>query len=714
MRTLGISAYYHDSAVCLVEDGRLVFAVQEERYTRLKHDAAFPTLALADCLRLHPGPIDQVVYYERPMLKFERLLEGIIQGAPRTYGQFLRSMPVWAAQKLLMRRQLRKGLKDAGSADHRTVPILFTDHHLSHAASAYLPSPFAEAAILTIDGVGEHATATIAHGKGNSIEMISEMRYPHSLGLLYSAFTYFLGFRVNEGEYKVMGLAPYGVGGTQQVDQFLQLINDRIAKLNDDGSLMLKNELFAFDHSDRMIVDSDWELLFGFGRRQMDAPIEQHHCDLALALQHFTEEVVLRMAAHAKQQTGCDHLCMAGGVALNCVANARLRGSGLFKDVWIQPAAGDAGGALGAALWADARLSEPTWPEKNGDAMQGARLGGSVDDADALPPDAPYTEMADDTALCNEVATLLADGLTVGWVQGRMEFGPRALGGRSILADPRNTTMQRDLNLKVKFRESFRPFAPAVTEEAAANWFNLAGGSPYMLFTATVRPEVLLGHLPYSMPMAERLAQIPGPVAAVTHVDGSARVQTVSAQTDPLFHALLTAFGGRTAVPMLVNTSFNLRGEPIVRTAADAYRTFMRCGLDVLVVDRRIYLKSEQPEYREQPSPALPVPQQAWYSLAAVAVALALLNYRFGSMWSYAVPALVAVAGIASGLVRLNIHRAWMALAQVMGRINGTVLLTVAYVFMILPIRAFTRKKKPVTGFTPIPRREQGQEWGAY
>lgn len=714
MRTLGISAFYHDSAVCLVEDGRIVFAAQEERYSRVKHDAAFPSLALADCLRLHPGLIDQVVYYERPLLKFERLLEGIIQGAPRTYGQFLRSMPVWASQKLLMRRQLRKGLKDAGVPRHRLLPILFTDHHLSHAASAYLPSPFTAAAILTIDGVGEYATATIAHGSGNSIEMISEMRYPHSLGLLYSAFTYFLGFGVNEGEYKVMGLAPYGGSGTEQVQRFGQLIQERLVTLNEDGSLVLKDDMFAFNHSDRMIDNAKWETLFGFARRQVDAPIEQHHCNLALAVQQFTEGVVLHMAAHAKQQTGCENLCLAGGVALNCVANARLRDSGLIKDVWIQPAAGDAGGALGAALWADAQLRGASAEKSPIDSMRGARLGGKVDDLESLPTDAPFSEMEDDSALCREVARLLADGLTVGWVQGRTEFGPRALGGRSILADPRKATMQRDLNLKVKFRESFRPFAPAITEESAWKWFNLSVPSPYMLFTAQVRPEVLQGHLPLSMAMTEQLRSIPGPVAAVTHVDGSARVQTVSAQTDPLFHAVLTAFGERAGVPMLVNTSFNLRDEPIVRTATDAYRTFMRCGLDVLVVGRRLYLKAEQPEYGEPTTPQLPVPRQAWYSLIAVVLALVLVNYRFGPMWCYAVPTLVSVAGVASVKARLNIHKAWMALAYTMGRINGAVLLTVAYVFMILPIRAFTRKKNPVTGFTPILKREKGKEWGAY
>jgi carbamoyltransferase len=714
MRIIGISAFYHDSAVCLVVDGRIVFAAQEERYSRIKHDPSFPVLALADCLRLHPGEVDAVVYYERPLLKFERLLEGIIQDAPRSYGRFMRSMPVWAAQKLLMRRQIRKGLKDAGMHGHGKVRILFTDHHLSHAASAFLPGPFREAAILTIDGVGEHATATIAHGRGHEIEMLAQMRYPHSLGLLYSAFTYFLGFRVNEGEYKVMGLAPYGIPGSEQVERFERLIHEQLATLHDDGSLTLNDRHFAFNHSEKMIPDADWVELFGFARRATDAEIGQHHCDLALAIQLFTEKVVIQMALHAKRMTGCDHLCMAGGVALNCVANARLRDSGIFKDIWIQPAAGDAGGALGAALWADSRLRGARCFNDGTDAMQGARLGDLPDGDEGIPRAAVFTTMPDDDALCREVASILTRGETVGWVQGRMEFGPRALGGRSILADPRLGSMQRDLNLKVKFRESFRPFAPAVTEEAAWQWFIQGKSCPYMLFTSQMRPDILLGSLEREGNMTEKLAHVPGPVAAVTHVDGSARVQTVSAQSDPLFHALLSAFGERTGVPMLVNTSFNLRDEPIVRTPADAYRTFMRCGLDVLVVGHRIYRKADQPAFIDSPAPVPPVPRQAWYSLLAVAVAMALFIYRLGPVWLYAVPVAVVIAASFSSFLQRYVHNAWMGLAHLLGRINGSVLLTVAYGFLIVPIRALTREKKSESGFLPMPKRATEQEWGAY
>ena len=715
MRILGISAYYHDSAVCLVEDGLIVFAAQEERYSRIKHDAAFPQLALADCLYLHPGPVDAVVYYERPLLKFERLLEGIICGAPHTYGQFLRSMPVWAAQKLLLRSQLRKGLRDAGLPGHGSVRILFTDHHLSHAASAYLPSPFTDAAILTIDGVGEHATATIGHGYGTSIEMVCEMRYPHSLGLLYSAFAYFLGFRVNEGEYKLMGLAPYANRDSIGVKRFGDIIARDLATLNDDGSVTLKMTHFTFDRSEQMVDGRKWEALLGISRRQPDSALGQMHCDLALAVQLFTEDAVLRMAAHARRITGCSNLCMAGGVALNCVANARLRNSGLFSSIWVQPAAGDAGGALGAALWADMELRGSSSEKISSDTMQGARLGGNLEIGVGLPADAPYTETVDEETLCRKVAGLLADGLTVGWVQGRMEFGPRALGGRSILADPRKHQMQRDLNLKVKFRESFRPFAPAVTQEAAHEWFELSGKSSYMLFTAQLRPERLQGGLPESGTLTDKLKAIPGPVPAITHVDGSARVQTVSAQTDPLFHGLLTAFGELTHVPMLVNTSLNLRDEPIVRTAADAYRTFMCSGLDVLVIGKRIYGKSDQPAYREPPSATHPPPlRQAWYSLAAVNLALTLMNYRFGSVPLYSVPVLLLVMGIISAPFRLIVHTAWMSLAHLLGRINGIILLTITYMLMVLPIRAFTGKGKIHGGFSPIPKRSPEQQWGAY
>lgn len=617
MEILGISAYYHDSAAAILRDGEIVAAAQEERFTRVKHDASFPHKAVEYCLKeagITLNQVEAIAFYDKPFLKFERLLETYYGFAPRGIGQFVKAMPLWVKEKLFLKKMLRDELSRVAAFDHRRIPILFPEHHLSHAASAFYPSPFEEAAILTLDGVGEWATASISLGKGNQITLKKEMRFPHSLGLLYSAFTYYLGFKVNSGEYKLMGLAPYGNRASMDYAKFLKCIESELAHLQVDGSLWLNQRYFNYATGLRMTQEAKWMQLFGLARREPETELKQIHCDMALAIQDFTEKVVLAMAAHARELTGAKHLCLAGGVALNCVANGKLQRSGLFQEIFIQPAAGDAGGALGAALAAhhlhkgDAR--KISWP----DGMKGAYLGPafSNDEIAALARGrkAVFVQMEEE-ALINRAAQLLADGKVVGWFQGRMEFGPRALGNRSILGDARNAEMQKVLNLKIKFRESFRPFAPAVKSEAVSEWFEQESSSPYMLLVADVKAAHRKG-LPEnyrSLPMRQKLYFERSSVPAITHINGSARIQTVHESTNPKFHALLSSFEAITGTPMLVNTSFNVRGEPIVCTPEDAWRCFMRTGMDVLVMGNCLFLKEQQPEWQD------PVDWKAEYGL---------------------------------------------------------------------------------------------------
>jgi carbamoyltransferase len=585
---LGISAFYHDSAAALVVDGNVAAAAQEERFTRRKHDPAYPANAIAYCLEetgLAPEQLDYVAFYEKPLSKFERLLETYLAFAPCGLRSFWLAMPVWLREKLNMRRTLRQQLP-AGLA----APILFLDHHESHAASAFFPSPFERAAILTLDGVGEWSTTTWGTGTDNRIRLDGHIRFPHSLGLLYSAFTYYCGFRVNSGEYKLMGLAPYGR------PVYADIIRQHLIDVKADGSFRLDMAYFNYCQGLTM-TGPRFHALFGGPPRSPESPLQQRHMDLAASIQAVTEEVVLRIGRHIHRQTGERNLVLAGGVALNCVANGLLLRDGPFERIWIQPAAGDAGGALGAAVFVwHQLLNQPRTPQPH-DAQHGSLLG------PRFPSDrvkqylagrgVPYQTMQE-TELLHHVAEVLADGRVVGWFQGRMEFGPRALGARSILGDPRSPRMQATLNVKIKFRESFRPFAPAVLAEHAADWFDMPRGqdSPYMLLVAPVRPE---HRLTISAEQAAVMASDPdlctrvnvprSTVPAVTHVDWSARVQTVDEKRNPRFYALLRAFHERTGCPVLVNTSFNIRGEPIVCTPEDALRCFQATDMDVLVLE---------------------------------------------------------------------------------------------------------------------------------
>ena len=604
---LGISAYFHDSAAALVVDGEIVGAAQEERFTRRKHDEDFPDHAigwLLDHAGLTVDQLDHIVFYDKPFLKFERLLETYVANAPRGLRSFSMSIPVWLREKLFLKDLLLKRLKklDRGAPD--SGRMLFTEHHMSHAASAFYPSPFEEAVVLTLDGVGEWATTTVAIGRGKDLDIVREIRFPHSLGLLYSAFTYYLGFKVNSGEYKVMGLAPYGE------PRFKDLILDRLVDVKPDGSYWLDQDYFNYATGLTM-TNERFAALFGQPRREPEKDqLTPFHMDVAASLQAALEEIVLTMTRALAAEFGIPNLCLAGGVALNCVANGKILRDGHFKDIWVQPASGDAGGALGAALAAwHQELGKPRSP-KPGDGMQGSYLGPEHSQASIeaeLTAAGAVFETVPDDELVAETAKALADGKAIGWFQGRMEFGPRALGARSILGDPRSPTMQRTLNLKVKYRESFRPFAPAVLAEDVAEWFEHDGPSPYMLIVADVMEK-------HRIPMSDEQKALFGidklnvprsSIPAITHVDYSARIQTVHAETNPRFHALISAFKDLTGVPVLVNTSFNVRGEPIVNTPADAFRCFMGTDIDWLVVGNAVLKKEAQTasrtaDYRDQ------------------------------------------------------------------------------------------------------------------
>ncbi len=596
---LGISAYYHDSAVALIRDGEVIAAASEERFTRKKHDDAFPLQALNECLAIADagvGDLDYVGFYEKPLLKFDRLLETYLAYAPRGYSSFFRAMPPWLKTKLHLPREIRTHL---GKTYRRR--IVFCEHHESHAASAFFPSPYEEAAILTIDGVGEWATTSWGKGSGNQIDLAREIRFPHSLGLLYSAFTYFSGFRVNSGEYKLMGLAPYGQ------PRFADIIRQHLIEVHEDGSYRLNMDYFSYCHRLRM-TDRKLERLLGISRRKPEEPIREADMDLAASIQQVTEEVVLRMAHHVHEQTKLDSLCMAGGVALNCVANGRLLREGPFQEIWIQPAAGDAGGALGVGWLIWHQLLGNQRIAKSGDAQCGSMLGPLADHESDLKElrdlGAVIEHYPVDDDLDTRVARLLASGNVVGWVQGRMEFGPRSLGGRSILGDPRNPEMQSVMNLKIKYRESFRPFAPSILSDHAGEYFELAEGasSPYMLFTFDVKQGRRRQTDSSVHPGIERVKQLRSDLPAITHLDYSARVQTVDSERRPRFHALLKRFYEQTGCPVLINTSFNVRGEPIVCTATDAFRCFMATEMDALVIDNYLMLKSAQPATAQRAS----------------------------------------------------------------------------------------------------------------
>lgn len=601
MKILGISAFYHDSAAAVLRDGEVIAAAQEERFSRKKNDAAFPAAAIRFCLQysgISLEELDAVVFYDKPFLKFERLLETYYAFAPSGLWSFLRAMPVWIKEKLFMKRILYRELAVIGDFGKKKPLLLFPEHHLSHAASVYYPSCFREAAILTLDGVGEWATVSISKGEGKDITILKQMDFPHSLGLLYSAFTYYCGFAVNSGEYKLMGLAPYGNRDSENCRRMVGIIKTQLLDLKEDGSFFLRQEYFDYATGSRMVKDKVWEKLLGFPRRKEDSPLEQVYCDMALAIQEVTEEMVLRLAEEARRLTGSDNLCLAGGVALNCVANGRLQGAGLFKELFIQPAAGDAGGALGAAYAAhhiyfggEKKVSQAP------DELRGSYLGPEFSETDILPVSRKYgilgRKMENVAALADETAKLIAEGNVIGWFQGRMEFGPRALGARSILADARRSDMQRKLNLSIKNREGFRPFAPAVLAEEAPHYFEMEGRSPYMLLVKEVKKERQTP-LPAdyaSWGWMEKLYFQRSDLPAITHVDYSARVQTVDEQSQPRFRQLLQAFHRLTGCAVLINTSFNVRDEPIVNTPEDAFRCFQQTQMDYLVIGDFIFGK---------------------------------------------------------------------------------------------------------------------------
>jgi len=596
MKILGISAFYHDAAAALIVDGQIVAAAQEERFTRKKHDSGFPSNAVRFCLefaKIPPDQLDQVAFYDKPFLKFERLLETYLAFAPRGFTSFKEALPLWLKEKLFQKSLLAKALRDAiGNGIDWQSKLLFSEHHLSHAASAFYPSPFESAAVLTMDGVGEWTTTSLALGKGKDLQVVREIHFPHSLGLLYSAFTYYTGFRVNSGEYKVMGLAPYGE------PNYVRQITDHLIDIKDDGSFRLNLEYFEYCTGLTM-TNERFDEVFGGPPRKPESLLTQREMDLAASIQVVTEEVMLRLARSVARETGEKNLCLAGGVALNCVANGKILRDRPFERMWLQPAAGDAGGAIGAGLAAyhlhggNARVAP-----KNGDAMRGGYLGPEYSDAEIterLTQAGAVFELVEPSMLIDECARALADGKALGWHQGRMEFGPRALGGRSILGDPRSPAMQRTLNLKVKYRESFRPFAPSVLREDVSEWFDIDDDSPYMLLVADVRDR-------HRIPMTEEQKALFGidklnvprsSIPAVTHVDYSARIQTVHEDTNPLYYRLLKRFKELTGCSVVVNTSFNVRGEPIVCTPEDSFRCFMGTDIDVLAVGN-CFLRKEQ------------------------------------------------------------------------------------------------------------------------
>lgn len=597
-KILGISSYYHDSAAALLIDGEIIAAAQEERFTRKKHDDRFPVNAVKYCLseaRISIGDIDSIVYYEKPLLKFERLIETYISCTPRGFKSYIKSMPIWLKEKLFLKKLLKTELAAIGNCSVNELPkLLFTEHHMSHAASAFYPSPFKKAAVLCVDGVGEWATTSVWMGEDNDLTPLWQIDFPHSLGLLYSAFTYYTGFKVNSGEYKLMGLAPYGN------HTYVDLILDNLIDLKDDGTFRLNMKYFNYTTGLTMTSNA-FHKLFGGPPRKPESTLTQREMDIARSIQQVTEEIMLRLSRTIKKETGADNLCLAGGVALNCVANGRILREGIFKDIWIQPASGDSGGAVGAALYAWHRyFKQPRKPHEN-DSMKGSYLGPSqkLDEIkDYLDSVKAKYILFDDDELYKKLAKILEEGKVIGWFQGRMEFGPRALGSRSIIGDPRNSKMQSVMNLKIKYRESFRPFAPSVLYERVNDYFELDHKSPYMLLVAPVEESIKIKMTKEQDELfgIDKLNVVRSAIPAVTHVDYSARVQTVHKETNPRYYNLIKEFEKLSGCGVIVNTSFNVRGEPIVCTAEDAYRCFMRTEMDYLVLENFLLAKDEQPK----------------------------------------------------------------------------------------------------------------------
>ncbi len=598
MYILGLSAFYHDSAACLIRDGQIIAAVQEERFTRIKHDPSFPSHSIKFCLNsacILPSHLESIVFYEKPFTKFERLLETYFAFAPKGFKSFSAALPIWIKEKLFLKKIISDQLSDLFGKDvDLSQKIMFSEHHLSHAASAFFPSPFKKAAVLTLDGVGEWATTSVAIGNNNNLSVLKEIKFPHSLGLLYSAFTYYIGFKVNSGEYKVMGLAPYGS------PKYADLITENLINIADDGSFRLNMKYFSFA-SDLKMTSNMFHDLFGGEPREMETEITQREMDLAASIQKVTEDIVLKLVKSIARDTNCKNLCLAGGVALNCVANGMINRSRVFEKIWIQPAAGDAGGAIGAALavW-HLHFKKKRKVHQSSDGMFGSLLGPSFSNDEVRKElqfcEANFLEL-DETKLLEIVANELAEGKAVGWMQGKMEFGPRALGNRSILADPRSQTMQRQLNLKIKYRESFRPFAPSVMERHASEWFKLMTDSPYMLLVAEIQDSKKRAAKDNRLELSgfDLLNIDRSEIPAVTHVDNSARVQTVNEHTNPKYYRLIKKFYEITGCPILINTSFNVRGEPIVCDPRDAYRCFMGTELDLLVIGNFLLYKEKQP-----------------------------------------------------------------------------------------------------------------------
>ena len=699
MNILGISAFYHDSAACLVRDGEILAAAQEERFSRKKHDPGYPRHAIGYCLReaglTSAAQLDLVAFYEKPFLKFERLLASYLASAPRGLPSFVKAMPVWMKEKIWLKATLSAELDFSG-------PIIFPEHHESHAASAFFPSPFERAATLTIDGVGEWTTTSVGRGEGNRVELVEELRFPHSLGLLYSAFTYYLGFRVNSGEYKVMGLAPYGE------PKFRDLILSELIDLKPDGSFRLNLRYFDFVAGLKMTKQA-FDNLFGGSPRKPESELTQRHMDIARSLQAVTEEVMLGMARHAQEVTNERNLCLAGGVALNCVGNGRILREGPFEKIWIQPAAGDAGGALGAALLGWHHYHNKARNLSPGrDSQRGSFLGPACDATAFLEREAIPNDRLSDDELAPRVSRLLEEGKIVGWFQGRMEFGPRALGNRSILGDPRRSEMQETLNLKIKFRESFRPFAPAVLEERVNDCFELAEPSPYMLLVAPIQ-EALHADQDAELPssMMARLKQRRSTLPAITHVDYSARIQTVSPETNPKFHRLLSAFEQRTGCPVLVNTSFNVRGEPPVCTPEEAFRCFANTGMDYLVLGNFLIekaaiaekasrsgdLKSPNDDGGFKP-PLLGAESRSTLRKFGLTIGIAffllgtILDFRhraIGRPFQALGALLLLFAAFAPNLLRF-LYRLWMQLARFLGAISSAIILTILFFFVVTPI----------------------------
>jgi len=608
-KILGISAYYHDAAAVLIVNGEIIAAVQEERFTREKHTDKFPVNSIQYCLEeagLSIDELDAVVFYEKPFLKFERLLQTYYSSAPSGIVSFLTAIPVWIGEKLFLKRKIKAALFEIESYDKKKLKLLFSSHHLSHAASSFFSSSFEKAAVLTIDGVGEWSTVSIGIGEGNTIKMIKEMVFPHSVGLLYSSFTYYLGFKVNSGEYKLMGLAPYGVKDSEQTNRFIQIIKSKLVDIKSDGSIWLNQDYFDYVSGLKMVKNAKWEKLFGIKKREDSDEILQIHCNLAYAIQAVTEDIVVKLALEAKKITGAEYLTMAGGVALNCVANGKILEQNIYKDIFIQPASGDSGGALGAALAVHYLYYNEKRNPTLTDNMKGCFLGPSYSEKEInsmiKKTKAVATKTVDEKQLLNEVAEQIANNKIVGWFQGRMEFGPRALGNRSILANPTHPEMQKKLNLKIKYREGFRPFAPSILVEDFSDYFFFNKPSPYMLFTAEVR-ESFRNELPKNyndFSFWDKLHAPRSVIPAVTHLDYSARLQTVNKETNPLFHKLLTVIKEKTGYGILVNTSFNVRGEPIVCSPEEAFKCFMGTDMDFLVIENFLFEKTKQPYWENK------------------------------------------------------------------------------------------------------------------